>query len=607
MAGLDDDAIDSRFKSITFKLEGRTELFGWLHPAAPAKARRYGVVLCNPFAYDALSTHRSYRVLAETLAAQGYPTLRFDYHGTGDSAGSDADPDRLPAWLASVHAAIDTCKQLAAVDEVVVFGLRLGGTFAVRVAAERRDIAGLMLWAPMVSGRKFLRQLRMLHGTSASQAAAGSAAAHTPFDGIEAAGFRHTAQTVDALGKIDMLKMPVPTVPVVLVERDDVADEPELADYWAASGQRPLLLKLPGYAAMMRDAQYAVIPDAVIAALSTWLQQTLPDRSARPAPALHAAEDVLTRPPETVETDVVLRERPVWFGQDRMLWGVVTQPDAAPKALADTAVILINAGGNHRIGPSRLTVPVARFVASLGCTTLRMDLAGLGDSIVTPGKLPIFELSSVADVRLAIDFLERYGDAKLRRFVLIGLCSGGFVAMHTALADHRVISQVIMNLPAFEATPANNAERIAHLYVKPFRFYAQALLRLQTWRRALQGAVDVRRIVVGNAARLRHRLAVQRRNLLAMLRLRRDDSVAAQFKALCRRGCRTLVILSADDGAVDEMETHLGKNAARMRRLPQFRFVILDGADHTFTADSARRNLLGTLRDHFQQLAAQKL
>jgi pimeloyl-ACP methyl ester carboxylesterase len=597
------------FKSITFKQDGKTQLFGWLHPAALGKARRCGVVLCNPFAYDALSIHRSYRVFAEALAAEGYPTLRFDYHGTGDSAGSDADPARLPAWIASIHAAIDTCKQLAAVDEVVIFGLRLGATMAVKAAAVRSDVVGLMLWAPTVSGRKFVRQLRMLHGTSASHATTDGrvAPAAAAFDGLEAAGFRHTAETIADLGAIDMLKFAIPTVPVVLIDRDDQPAEPELRDHWTAAGVDVLTLMLPGYAAMMRDAQYAIVPDAVIDALVSWLLRTLPDAANRPAPPLTASEDILTPPPETADVPVSVRERPVWFGHDRTLWGVIAQPDAQPNALSSTAVILINAGGNHRIGPSRLTVPVARYVASLGCTTLRMDLAGLGDSIPTPGKLPIFDINSVADVRQAIDFLSNYGPIKLRRIVLIGLCSGGFVAMHTAIRDTRVNSQIIMNLPAFEATPASNAERVARLYIKPFRYYAEAFLRLQTWRRALTGGVDVRRIILGAAARLLQRLAVQRQALLARLRLRRDTSIAAHFRALCRRGCRTLVILSASDGAVDEMETHLGKKASKMRREPNFRYVILDGADHTFTAEAARQHLLGTLRGHFEQLAKQKI
>ena len=70
--------------------------FGWHHPARSA-ARDMGLVLCRPFGYEAICTYRSYTVLAEMLANDGFDVIRFDYQGTGDSAGSDTDPDRVPA------------------------------------------------------------------------------------------------------------------------------------------------------------------------------------------------------------------------------------------------------------------------------------------------------------------------------------------------------------------------------------------------------------------------------------------------------------------------------------------------------------------------------
>jgi len=84
-------------------------LFGWLSPASSEEARAataaHGVVLCNPFGYEAMCMHRAYRYFAEAFAHAGFPALRFDYHGTGDSSGKDRDPQRLRAWLDSIHAA----------------------------------------------------------------------------------------------------------------------------------------------------------------------------------------------------------------------------------------------------------------------------------------------------------------------------------------------------------------------------------------------------------------------------------------------------------------------------------------------------------------------
>src|SRR5215207_7942519 len=73
---------------------------GWLHiPPADVRVRETGLVLCNPFGHEAICAYRSLRHFAHALAAQGIPSLRFDYDGTGNSAGSDRDPGRLNAWI----------------------------------------------------------------------------------------------------------------------------------------------------------------------------------------------------------------------------------------------------------------------------------------------------------------------------------------------------------------------------------------------------------------------------------------------------------------------------------------------------------------------------
>ena len=70
-------------------------LFGWLHRPASHERKDIGIVLCSPSGYEAICTHRTYRRLAEDAAAQGFAALRFDYDGTGDSAGDDLEREHL--------------------------------------------------------------------------------------------------------------------------------------------------------------------------------------------------------------------------------------------------------------------------------------------------------------------------------------------------------------------------------------------------------------------------------------------------------------------------------------------------------------------------------
>src|SRR5262245_16185002 len=66
-------------------------LAGWYHAPRPDTVRFTAVLLSKPIGHEGINTHATYRYLAEQLAEAGYPTLRFDYDGTGDSFGSDED------------------------------------------------------------------------------------------------------------------------------------------------------------------------------------------------------------------------------------------------------------------------------------------------------------------------------------------------------------------------------------------------------------------------------------------------------------------------------------------------------------------------------------
>src|SRR5277367_4773296 len=77
---------------------GEHTLFGWLHKPPVAATTNLGLVICKPFGYEALCSHRGLRAFAEAAAAAGVPTLRLDYLGAGDSADMDPRADQLDAW-----------------------------------------------------------------------------------------------------------------------------------------------------------------------------------------------------------------------------------------------------------------------------------------------------------------------------------------------------------------------------------------------------------------------------------------------------------------------------------------------------------------------------
>lgn len=146
--------------------------------------------------------------------------------------------------------------------------------------------------------------------------------------------------------------------------------------------------------------------------------------------------------------DAGIPEHVVRLGEHRTLLAIASAPSTPRGA---PAVLLVNAGVIHRIGPHRLHVQLARRLAQAGHPALRMDLSGIGDSGAVPDQLS-FRASSVADIRTAIDHLAA-GDPAARAIVF-GICSGADNALAAAEADPRIEGLILVDPPCYTSRPA---------------------------------------------------------------------------------------------------------------------------------------------------------
>jgi|JI10StandDraft_1071094.scaffolds.fasta_scaffold11863_4 pimeloyl-ACP methyl ester carboxylesterase len=138
-------------------------LLGAYHQPARLRPRSAAVLLCNPFGEEAARSHRTFRVLAQQLERAGYAVLRFDYRGTGDSAGAGADAT-VAWWQDDVVAAAAELRRASGIPRLAVVGLRLGATLAA-LATRERDLAvrHLIAWDPIVRGAAYLTELAAQH------------------------------------------------------------------------------------------------------------------------------------------------------------------------------------------------------------------------------------------------------------------------------------------------------------------------------------------------------------------------------------------------------------------------------------------------------------
>ncbi len=141
-----------------------------------------------------------------------------------------------------------------------------------------------------------------------------------------------------------------------------------------------------------------------------------------------------------------MKERVLQIGEKRRLAAILAEPD--PSQLQDAApcALLLNAGIVHRVGPFRLYVDLARSLAVNGYRSLRLDLSGLGDSVIRPGKLSAKERALV-DGREACDWLQSH--LGVERFVVMGLCSGAYNAHCLSLIEPRIAGAVFIDGIAF--------------------------------------------------------------------------------------------------------------------------------------------------------------
>jgi pimeloyl-ACP methyl ester carboxylesterase len=551
--------------------------FGWLHmPAGPAHSS--GVVLCNPFGAAAVGTHRNWREFAMRLAAAGFPTLRFDYPGTGDSAEPDRE-DLIEAWIASIYAAISHLKAYSGVEEITLCGFRFGASLAAEAAAARPGVGTrLVLLAPPASGEAYLRELEI---------AAGTRGVTRPADGsLEADGLHLSVRQCATLQAMDL-----PRALVAARLRQVLVLQPS----WQAAHTAPLLIALrnsgtslreeafPGYRHFMLRAYKARAPEAEVRTIIDWL--------GTPG-AIAVPPRVLSSAPLSLRDGVT--ESAFCFGADAGLFGIgCLPPRPAPGA---PAALIVNTGAEPRTGNSRLGVLLSRRLADAGVATFRMDVTGFGDSArpaLEPAADPaltedqyawlrVFRPEFVHDVDTAIEELGRRGFGSC---LVIGLCSGANLALYAAMRNPTVAGIVLINPSLVDRSTDALPPVPCRAEQKRLGNAVRRLIDAR-WRTRIRNAVGY----LPQDARC---LAARCLHLPALLPAR-----SRWIWSLRSRGITLLAISSEGDNSIREWRRYAGRlwpdAGGTTPGLP----LIIRGESHSFEPIAMREALIETIAAH---------
>jgi alpha-beta hydrolase superfamily lysophospholipase len=275
-----------------------------------------------------------------------------------------------------------------------------------------------------------------------------------------------------------------------------------------------------------------------------------------------------------------IREQAVLLGPRKSLVGIIAvSPSPRPDA---PMIVILNSGIIHRVGANRMYVPLARALAAAGFPVLRFDLSGIGDSENRVDALSPFD-ASMADIREALDSVE--SSRQVRRFVLVGLCSGADHAILYTGTDKRVVGVALLD-PAVPRTRG---------YYQ--RFYLRRLVTLKTWMNLLSG---------------RHSLWSRWRARPAASAAEVDEPIppgpdlqSPEVKAVLERAYQAaldndnqlLVLFTEGREEIHNYREQLLDAYPNLKWGSRLRLEYFYDCDHTFTTEACRQHLVATVVD----------
>jgi pimeloyl-ACP methyl ester carboxylesterase len=290
-----------------------------------------------------------------------------------------------------------------------------------------------------------------------------------------------------------------------------------------------------------------------------------------------------------------MTERAVLFGPGRPLVGVLTE--AADPAVGRPAVLFLNAGLLHHVGPNRIYVKIARCLAQNGFHSLRFDLSGIGDSRVRTEALSLEE-RVLDDVAQAMTYLNRAKGTN--EFILIGHCAGAFISYGVAARDPRVVGVVMINAEGGdEQWKDYDRKRKTSRYYE--NYYGRGVLaNPEKWKKLLTGRADygsIFRNVFQNilwnkisagvfkvkAALFGAKRMTQRRELA---------NIGAGMRELAERGTRLLILYSQGSSGLERTRLLIRNEMQELNASGRVQLEVVAQADHTFTLLAGQQNLV---------------
>lgn len=286
-----------------------------------------------------------------------------------------------------------------------------------------------------------------------------------------------------------------------------------------------------------------------------------------------------------------MKEKTVLLGRSKNLVGIVTHPDAKFDERQRPAIILLNSGLLHRVGPNRIYVKIARRLAAMGFVVLRFDLSGIGDSPLPKDSQAYDEATgAIKDTQAVMDYLSQ--TKAIDRFILMGLCSGASNAFRVAGHDQRVVG---VNLIEGFAFPSNAYFAQA---------YSKSLLSLKSWGRLLTGKSEFWGLIRGL---IKFHTSKQTRQLTENLQVPGKEELLSDLDTLIKRRVQLCFIYCATSSAYYNYRKIFEEKINSISESRRPRLEVLHDTDHLFTLLHHQEALINIIQDWLQHLKPHKV
>ncbi|NTG42699.1 alpha/beta hydrolase [Rhizobium rhizogenes] len=553
--------------------------------AAPPSAT--AVLFLSPWGFEEMCARKFWRILAEDFAKAGIASLRFDYAGTGDALDVAEQRQGLALWEDTALAAAAMLRSLSGCERLILVSQGLGSTIALDIAERFDAVDGIALLAPTISGRAYLRELTIW--SKMIDESMGLDETQRQTEGVTVASLRMPDGIAATVKTLNLMTRGHVSAPDCLVlTRPGRPGDADFATHLGTLGPRIEQAVYDGYDELVSNPTIAAMPLEAGRKILDWVQSIATKPVTTTRKILHAPRA------EALEGDG-FRETPLRFGEGDRLFGILCEP--LGERTGATALLLTTAYDRHA-GWGRTSVTMARALARDGIASLRFDTANVADSPPLPDAPDqvLYSRDQHRDVSAALDMLEA---RELLPAFAVGRCSGGYLALQTAMSDERCHGLITVNPYAFFWDETQSVDEALRFVPRSLETYGQKFLQLETLKRLYGGQIDAKSAARNIVTALARRAVRLGRPLLGVLPFfaGEHEIVMGGFRTLARRRVDISLIYSAHDIGLDHFHEHFGEDAAALRNFPDIRLTIIPGADHNLTPPYARKVYLREVRE----------